>query len=62
MYQTRSYAHDKWGFVINAEQQINDNIGVFGRLSWDNGTSETSRSVLSDGFIYRLLPCIGNIT
>jgi len=38
---TRTYTHDKYGFVINAEQQVNDNIGIFGRFSWDNGTSET---------------------
>ena len=31
----------KWGYVLNAEQSISDDIGVFGRWSWNNGQSET---------------------
>jgi len=38
--QTRKYGRTKAGFVINAEQQVTDNIGVFGRLSWSDGKNE----------------------
>ncbi len=38
---SRSYAHSKGGFVVNAEQDITDNIGVFGRYSWNDGRNET---------------------
>jgi high affinity Mn2+ porin len=30
----------KYGYVFNIEQTITDNIGVFGRWSWNNGKSE----------------------
>lgn len=38
---SRSYAHNKGGFVINAEQEITDDIGVFCRASWNDGKNET---------------------
>lgn len=30
----------KYGYVVNLEQAINDDVGVFGRWSWNNGKSE----------------------
>ncbi|MBR0797908.1 carbohydrate porin [Bradyrhizobium jicamae] len=30
----------KYGFYINAEQQVAKDVGVFGRLSWNDGRSE----------------------
>lgn len=31
----------KWGYVINGEQSVTDDLGVFARWSWNNGQSET---------------------
>ena len=31
----------KWGYVLNAEQAVFDDIGLFARWSWNNGQSET---------------------
>jgi high affinity Mn2+ porin len=31
---------DNYGFVINAEQKINDDLGVFSRVSWNAGHDE----------------------
>lgn len=59
--QTETYAHDKWGFVVNAEQQLNDNIGVFGRLSWNNGTSETWAFTEIDQSLHIGMQLKGNI-
>jgi high affinity Mn2+ porin len=39
--QTRSYAHAKGGFVINWEQELSKNMGLFARLSWNDGKNET---------------------
>ena len=39
--QTRKYGRTKSGFVINAEQELNNNVGVFGRISWNDGQNET---------------------
>ncbi len=30
----------KYGFVVNVEQALNDEMGVFSRLSWNNGKTE----------------------
>ncbi len=38
---TRSYDHPKYGFGINAEQALTDDLGLFGRAGWNNGQSET---------------------
>jgi high affinity Mn2+ porin len=38
---TREYGRTKYGFVVNAEQEVNDIIGLFGRLSWNDGQNET---------------------
>jgi high affinity Mn2+ porin len=38
---TRAYGRTKLGFVINAEQEISDNAGVFGRISYNDGLNET---------------------
>jgi high affinity Mn2+ porin len=37
----RNGASNKYGFGLNYEQQINDNIGLFSRLSWNDGINET---------------------
>lgn len=38
---TRSYNSLKYGFGVNGEQQLSDNVGIFYRASWNNGTTET---------------------
>jgi carbohydrate-selective porin OprB len=37
----RQSATKSWGVGLNVEQAINDDIGVFGRFSWNPGTTET---------------------
>ncbi len=37
--QTRR-GRTKVGFYVNLEQELTDDIGLFGRFSWNNGTSE----------------------
>lgn len=39
--QTRKYGRTKFGFGINAEQNITTNLGCFLRASWNDGTNET---------------------
>ncbi len=39
--KTRSYAHAKGGFVVNAEQELTNNVGLFARLSYNDGKNET---------------------
>ena len=36
----REYGRKKYGFAINSEQKITDNLGTFMRLSWNNGATE----------------------
>lgn len=38
---TREYGRTKIGFGLNAEQQVNNNIGVFMRAGWNDGKNET---------------------
>ena len=38
---TRQARRTKYGFVVNAEQEITPSVGLFGRLSWDDGKNET---------------------
>ncbi|MEI6681340.1 MAG: carbohydrate porin [Bacteroidota bacterium] len=38
---TREYGHSKYGFGINAEQEINDFSGCFFRAGWNDGNNET---------------------
>jgi len=38
---TRKYSRSKFGFGINAEQQLNNNLGCFLRMSWNDGQNET---------------------
>ena len=38
---TRSYDHPKYGYGLNLEQSITDDLGVFGRAGWNNGQSES---------------------
>jgi high affinity Mn2+ porin len=37
---TRSYC-TKYGFALNLEQEITPSIGVFSRLGWNNGATES---------------------
>jgi high affinity Mn2+ porin len=38
---TRKYGRKKFGFVINAEQNITDDLGCFLRAGWNDGRNET---------------------
>ncbi len=38
---TRSYTHPKYGFGVNVEQAVTDDLGLFGRAGWNNGQSES---------------------
>ncbi len=38
---TRQYGRTKTGLGLNADQQLNDNIGVFLRAGWNDGKNET---------------------
>jgi high affinity Mn2+ porin len=38
---TRTHERVKYGFGINLEQALSDDIGVFARTSWNNGQTET---------------------
>jgi hypothetical protein len=38
---TRYGYQTKWGYGLNGEQAITENIGAFGRWSWNNGQTET---------------------
>ena len=38
---TRAYGRTKYGFGLNIEQAINDNAGLFTRVSWNDGKNET---------------------
>jgi high affinity Mn2+ porin len=39
--KTRNGAREKYGFSLNYEQELNDFIGLFGRISWNDGLNET---------------------
>jgi high affinity Mn2+ porin len=39
--QTRNFGRSKYGFGINMEQQLTDEIGMFARTSWNDGHNET---------------------
>lgn len=38
---TRSYSNHKYGFGINVEQELTNELGFFGRCSWNDGKNET---------------------
>ena len=38
---TEKYGRYKYGFTLNAEQQLNDFIGCFARAGWNDGKTET---------------------
>jgi high affinity Mn2+ porin len=38
---TRAPGNVKYGFGLNAEQELTDDIGVFARLGWNDGKTET---------------------
>jgi high affinity Mn2+ porin len=39
--KTRNGARSKYGLSLNYEQEVNDFIGFFGRVSWNDGANET---------------------
>jgi len=39
--KTRNGARSKYGVSLNYEQEVNDNLGLFGRISWNDGLNET---------------------
>ena len=39
--KTRNGARTKYGLSLNYEQELNDYIGLFGRVSWNDGLNET---------------------
>jgi high affinity Mn2+ porin len=39
--QTRSYSRSKYGFDLNAEQQLSADVGMFARIGWNDGVNET---------------------
>ncbi|MET1057876.1 MAG: carbohydrate porin [Pedobacter sp.] len=39
--ETRAYGREKYGFGINAEQNVNSNLGVFLKTSYNDGKTET---------------------
>jgi len=41
MLSTRTIGHEKFGFVVNFEQELADELGAFTRVSWNNGRSES---------------------
>ena len=46
---TRAYGRTKTGFVVNLEQQIDNDMGVFARASWNDGKNETWAFTEIDG-------------
>jgi len=38
---TRELGRTKWGFGLNFDQELSKNIGLFGRLGWNDGNNET---------------------
>lgn len=38
---TRKYSRNKYGWGINIEQELNDWIGAFARIGWNDGKNET---------------------
>ena len=49
--QTRAYGRTKMGFVINGEQEISDNAGLFVRLSYNDGKNESWAFTEIDGSV-----------
>ncbi len=41
IFNTRYAYQTKWGYAINGEQAITQNIGAFARWSWNDGQTET---------------------
>jgi high affinity Mn2+ porin len=39
--QTRTYDSRKYGFGLNLEQELSDDVGAFARLGWNDGHTET---------------------
>ena len=55
--QTRT-GRAEYGYVVNMEQQVSDDLGIFGRWSWNNGKTEISaltdiNSSLSGGAVIK---------
>jgi high affinity Mn2+ porin len=49
--QTRAYGRTKEGFVVNAEQEISDNAGLFARWSYNDGKNESWAFTEIDGSV-----------
>lgn len=41
IFDTRNGEQTKWGYGINIEQALSDDIGLFARWSWNDGKTET---------------------
>jgi high affinity Mn2+ porin len=41
IFSTERYGHTKYGFGVNAEQAITEDMGVFFKASWNDGNNET---------------------
>jgi hypothetical protein len=41
IFNVRNGYQTKWGYGINGEQAITENVGAFARWSWNNGQTET---------------------
>lgn len=39
--RTRAYGRTKYGFGLNYQQEISDNVGFFARAGWNDGNNET---------------------
>lgn len=37
---SRKYGRKKYGFAINSEQKLTDDLGAFSRISWNDGKNE----------------------
>jgi carbohydrate-selective porin OprB len=46
---TRRVGTLKYGFGVSADQEIRENIGVFGRLGWNDGKTESFAFTAIDG-------------
>ena len=38
---TRAYGRSKYGFDVNAEEELSNRVGAFARVSWNDGANET---------------------
>jgi len=57
---TREYGRVKYGFGINAEQQLTKDAGIFARASWNDGHTETWAFTEIDRSVSAGISVIGN--